>query len=139
MNFGPVTIAAVLGLVLQAVAAVWIVKLEIRKGRIRAHKQKLIEDAKYARNQRKIAIDEVITQTKATNELLGRGAPKGTPDRYSLDEAVASYVHQMGDLTVQIENLKEEREVEEFPELTLLGTAILVIFGALLQIPLIFK
>lgn len=134
-----INLSALVGLGFQAIAAVWLVKLEIQKGRIIAKRHKVIEDLKYAIKVRKRLVDEVITQTKATNELLRQGAPKGTPDRYSLDEAVASYVHQMDDLARKIEDLKEESVPQEFPELSLLGAAILIIVGMLLQIPLTVK
>jgi len=135
----PVNVSALVGLGLQALAAVWLVKLEIQKGFIARQRQKSLEDLKYAIKVRKRLIDEVVAQTKATNETLRQGAPKETPDRYSLDEAVASYVHQMADLTREIEDLRDEPMPEEFPELRLLGAAILIIVGMLLQIPLTLK
>jgi len=130
---------ALVGLGLQTVAAVWLVKMELQKGRIVVKRQRLIEDLKYTIKDRESLINEVIAQTRTTNALLGRGAPKGTPDRYSLEEAVASYRQQIDDLVRKKEVLRDEPGPEEFPELRLLGAIILVIVGALLQIPLILK
>ena len=129
---------ALIGLGLQTIAAAWLVKLELQKGRIAAQRQRRIDDLKYAIKAREHLIEEVISQTKATNALLAQGAPTGTPDRYSLQEAVASYAKQVRDLERKREDLKDEVS-DEFPELRLLGAIILIIIGALLQVPLILK
>jgi hypothetical protein len=81
---------------------------------------------------------EVIAQTKATNAALAEGAPAGTPDRYLLEDAVASYVQQNKDLERKKEEFKDHVS-DAFPELGLLGAAVLISLGARLQVPLILK
>jgi hypothetical protein len=129
---------ALTGLGLQTIAAAWLVKLEFQKGYIARHRQQRIDDLKFAIKARERLIEEVIAQTRATNALLAQGAPPGTPNRYSLTEAVASYVKQIDELERKREELKDV-VAEEFPELRLLGAIILIVIGALLQVPLILK
>ena len=131
-------VLALAGLGFQTIAAAWLGKLELRKGRFVAQKQRRIDDLKFAIKDRERLIEEVIAQTKATNALLAQGAPRGTPDRYSLEEAVASYAKQIDELERNKEELKDD-VAEEFPELSLLGAIVLIVIGALLQIPLIMK
>lgn len=132
------TLSALAGLGLQTIAAAWLVKLELQKGFIARQRQQRIDDLKVAIKDRERLIQEVIAQTKATNALLAKGAPPGTPIRYSLEEAVASYVRQIDELERKREELKDV-VAEEFPELRLVGAIILIVIGALLQVPLILK
>ena len=129
---------ALAGLGLQTIAAAWLVRLELQKGRIARQRQQRIDDLKFAIKDRERLIEEVIAQTRATNALLARGAPPETPDRYSLEEAAANYVKQIDELERKREELKDV-VAEEFPELRLLGAIILIVIGALLQVPLILK
>lgn len=131
-------VSALVGLGLQTVAAAWLAKLELRKGYIAAQRQRQIDALKYAIKDRERLIDEVLAQTRETNAILAKGAPEGTPDRYSLKDAVASYVKQIEELALKKEDFKEE-VTEEFPALGLVGAIILIIVGGLLQIPLVMK
>lgn len=138
LGFQTASVLALDGLGFQTVAAAWLLKLELQKGRIAAQRQRRVDDLKFAIKAREHLIEEVIAQTRATNALLAQGAPPGTPDRYSLEEAVASYVKQIDELERNREELKDV-VAEEFPEGRLLGAMLLIIIGALLQIPLIMK
>jgi hypothetical protein len=129
---------ALIGLGLQTIAAAWLVKLELQKGRFAAERQRRIDDLKFAIKARERLIEEVVSQTRATNALLARGAPPGTPDRYSLEEAASSYVKQIDELERNRQELKDDA-AEEFPELRLLGAIVLIVIGSLFQVPLILK
>jgi hypothetical protein len=131
--------SALIGLGLQTAAAVWLVKLELRKGHVEDQRQRHIDALRHAIKDRERLIDEVIVETKATNARLAQGAPKGQPDRYSLEEAVASYRQQIDGLARNKEDLRDAFTTEESPALGLVGAIILIIVGALLQVPLLLK
>jgi hypothetical protein len=126
---------SVIGIVLQAFAAVWLVNLELRRGRFAADRKARLNQLQAAIGARQEASKVVVKQTQEANELLRKGMPEGTPDRYSIEQAIASYATQIASLEQTAKKVEAEASPVEFPELGLVAVILMIVVGAVLQLP----